>query len=231
MKYSACLDMDIGNRRLKWRCGEVSGFSTQAELPQLEHSVSRVRISCVRGNEEELSQRCRERFKCTPEFARSSSELKGVMNGYDNPTQLGVDRWLAIVAAWNACKSNCIVVDAGTALTVDFVKTNGQHKGGFIVPGLSTMKEQLAQSTAGVQVQYLENPDTLEFGSNTRNAVHNGAVLMCVSMIDAVFNRHASEKPEVFLTGGDAEVIQQHLKFPSILKPSLVFEGLELALE
>ena len=91
---------------------------------------------------------CRETIGRPPEFASSTDTAAGVRNGYSNPAQLGVDRWLAVIGAFHRHRDACCVVDAGTALTIDGVDATGQHLGGFIVPGPRLMVESLLTGTS-----------------------------------------------------------------------------------
>ena len=167
-----------------------------------------------------------------PEFAAATAELAGVTSGYEAPARLGVDRWLALVAAWNAARQAVVVVDLGTAATLDFVTADGRHLGGYIVPGLGLMAAALARDTAGVRVAGDLAPH-LGPGRNTAQAVRRGSTAMLLDFIEASVGRFADTgdgAPEVFLTGGDAEPLAGRLPFGVRVEPDLVLDGLALAL-
>jgi len=136
--------IDKGNTRLKWqlrRSGivEASGAEDKdvllsAVFGGLKSSdVSGVYVASVAEEdfENKLSAWAIEHAFPVPFFINSVEEECGVVNGYDNPNQLGVDRWLAMIAAYNKFDENLCIVDVGTALTIDFVLKDGRHIGGL----------------------------------------------------------------------------------------------------
>lgn len=228
------LDLDIGNSRTKWRFGQARGVASGAEAPTLTEWPDRVCVACVAAEREAIGARLLAAFNLRPEFAETTAKLAGVTCGYEDPASLGVDRWLALVAAWHRVKRPAVVVDVGTAATLDFVTLDGRHLGGYIVPGLGTMAETLARETAGVQVAEELAPELLP-GRNTEQAVRCGTTAMLVSFIEwsvAWFSSAGAggESPIVFLTGGDADNLAGRLAFPVRVEPDLVLDGLALAL-
>ena len=224
------LDVDIGNSRTKWRFGGVRGTAPGVLPPALEDVPDRVCIACVAAARDEILTRFEAAFGVRPEFAETVPELAGVTCGYENPALLGVDRWLALVAAWNMVRRPAVVADLGTAVTLDFVTGDGRHVGGYIVPGPGMMAKALARDTALVRVTGDLARDLLP-GRDTSQAVRRGTTAMLVSFIEwsvAQFSR--GESPVVFLTGGDAENVAGGLSLPVRVEPDLVFDGLALAL-
>ena len=232
MTPARILDVDIGNTRTKWRFGAMAGASGGVDAPALPVRPGRVRMACVAGDRRGIAERFEDAYAVRPEFAEPAPELAGVTCGYDEPTRLGVDRWLALVAAWNAVRRAVAVVDLGTAATLDFVTADGRHQGGYIVPGLGLMAAALARETAGVRVAGDLAPD-LGPGRSTAQAVRRGSTAMLLDFIAASVARFAevgSDSPEVFLTGGDAELLAGRLPFRVRVEPDLVLDGLALAL-
>ncbi|MCY4143339.1 MAG: type III pantothenate kinase [Gammaproteobacteria bacterium] len=229
-----CLDLDIGNSRTKWRCGPERGSVESGVLPQLHTSIDRVRVASVISSHGTIESSIRGNFGVDPEFAFSSHTLAGVTNCYKEPRTLGVDRWLALVAAWNSVRSSVLVIDAGTALTVDVANERGLHMGGYIAPGLETMRESLAADTDNVQVAFLSNcGSNLDFGTNTEEAVQNGLLSMVVAWLSRcriLAKGVCDNAPTVFLTGGDGERLSRWLDFSCQIRPDLVLEGLAIAL-
>ena len=119
----AVLDIDMGNTRTKWRCGDATGALPAPELPRPAAAPERVRVATVLGNRPAIAGAVKRRFGVEAEFAATSASLAGVRCGYDEPGQLGVDRWLAAVAAWQRVRDAVAVVSVGTAATVDAVDT------------------------------------------------------------------------------------------------------------
>ena len=238
---AGALDIDMGNSRTKWRCGAASGALPSPQLPALAEMPARVRVATVLGNRERIACAVKARFGVAAEFASVASRLQGVRCGYRQPRQLGVDRWLATVAAWRKVRRATVVVDAGTAATIDFVYADGRHEGGYIVPGLRLMRRALASDTADVRIACGAESDRPEAASSsakaaprdTRTAIAAGTSAMLCAFVDAAvadFAARCQGDPEVFLTGGDAPALAARLTLPVRLEPHLVLDGLALAL-
>ena len=236
------LELDIGNSRIKWRTlaaqgqavarghlsrRDLSGEMSWGELLPVQ-GIRRIRVSNVAGPEvaAHLDRWARDVLGIVPEYARATARTAGVTSGYGEPEKLGVDRWLALLAAWQELDRACVVVDAGTAVTVDVLDGSGTHQGGYIVPGLTLMLNALLSGTSGVRLS--AGPvASLAAGNCTSDAVLQGCTAMTVALIERA--RSGSELPLV-LTGGDAELLAPWLAAPSLLCPELVLDGLGLAL-
>lgn len=167
--------------------------------------------------------------------AQSASECAGLQNGYHDCSKLGVDRWLAMLGLWTKVRNAFCVVDAGTALTLDFVRCDGQHLGGYIVPGVRTMIGSLNTATAQIDCSLLAGGKNLLPGRNTVEAVQRGVVLGLAGSIDYILSRVSAElaieKMACFIGGGDAELIQPLLGPEWQLESSLVLSGLKAYLQ
>jgi type III pantothenate kinase len=247
------LDLDIGNTRIKWRLLDTGGFGysegVAANLVELfdatvsRHSVGRVRVACVRGGKllDELIRLLAENGQLQVEVAKVQRQCQGLSVAYEELDRLGVDRWLAMLAAFRDADGACVVVDCGTAVTVDLVEADGRHQGGYIVPGLRLMPDALTRNTA---IRLTGEPAWgLEPGNSTEDAIYHGALKMLVSLLELTVASELSglsvsrdELPTVYLTGGDAPLIARFARFQSLPKASLkqveglVFQGLALAL-
>ena len=119
------------------------------------------------------------RWRLTPEWLTATDAACGVTNRYARPAQLGADRWASLVAAWR--RSNltdlfppaCIVVNAGTAVTIDALDSDGVFRGGLILPGIALMLQALAENTSGLRVA---TGAFREFPDNTADAIFSGAI-------------------------------------------------------
>lgn len=226
------LDIDMGNTRTKWRFGDLSGALPSPELPILEIEPSRVRVATVLRNRDSVADAVTDRYRIDAEFAAPTAELAGVRCGYANPARLGVDRWLAVVAARQRSAGPVIVASVGTAATVDFVDADGKHEGGVIAPGWQLLRSSLDRETADVRSTGPPSPSTAP-GGDTQSAVSAGTFLMLVSFVDAAIkgfaDRHGYEA-QVFLTGGDADLLAAALPVSVRREPHLVLDGLEIAL-
>ena len=226
------LDIDMGNSRTKWRFGTSMGALPSPEVPALNIEPSRVRVATVLRNRDTLGRVIADRYGVDAEFAATAGELGGVRCGYPNPARLGVDRWLGAVAAWRLSGGPVIVISAGTAATVDFVDANGRHEGGHIVPGLRLLRDVLDRRTADVRANGLVESSTAP-GTDTETAVSSGTFLMLVAFAEAAIQGFAARHgydAEVFLTGGDADLLADGLSMPVRCEPHLILDGLEIAL-
>ena len=231
------LDIDMGNTRTKWRCGAETGALPSPQLPTPAIRPARVRVATVLRNESAVAEAVRERFGVAAEFAQVQRRIEGLVCGYRDLARLGVDRWLAILAAWHAIaerdKSALIVVCAGTACTVDFVTADGRHQGGYIAPGLRLLREVLQQRTVDVRAYGGSQSAALAPGRDTPSAVCAGTAAMLVGYVETAIaefrRRHAAT---VFVTGGDADALADGLSGAQRLRrvPTLVLDGLAIAL-
>jgi len=242
------LAIDAGNSRTKWAVfGEsdevqAQGVISNSELhestvPDAWQPCRRAVISNVAGEEirRSLTSLLQQRSISTS-WVKASAHACGVINSYDFPERLGTDRWVALIAAWQQFRAPCVVVNAGTALTVDalVVNENGQgiFLGGLIVPGLRLMQQSLVGAAAGIKgaggsLQY--------FPSTTENAIHTGALSAMAGAVNSMLVKlelHTGQSPHCIVSGGDAALMQEmlvHYRVGKIvMAENLVLQGLLL---
>ena len=240
------LECDIGNTRCKWRLlqnGKVErsgSFSHEGGFGELNQlcDVNRVRVASV------ASATIVDNFTAqlallhlTPEFAVSTVTAAGVSNAYHDPGKLGVDRWLAVVAAYNLLNGAALIVDAGSALTLDLVDSGGCHQGGYIAPGFELMKSSLLAGTGKVRFVAGVPANGVEFGTTTLDAVNAGVLasgLGAITVATTVAKNQLKQDIPVLLTGGDAHIIAMHLAEQGhrelMVLPDLVLDGLRWVL-
>ncbi len=165
--------------------------------------------------------------------AKVESNAFGVTCGYPEYNNLGIDRWLAVLAAEKLFPNeNLVVVDAGTALTVDFLSSSKKHLGGWIIPGLDLMQSSIVAKAPGV---FAEEEKTREnFGSDTPSAVFNGCFYACVASIERavkLLQNKSGEEVRLVLTGGNSLQLAQELSTPYSYEQFLVFAGLKRFLD
>ena len=243
MACADVLDLDIGNTRTKWRCGALAGALPAPELPALAVKPRRVRIANVGGDQGAVAAAVRRSYGVSAEFAVVTPALGGVSCGYRQPEQLGIDRWLASVAAWRQARTATVVVGAGTAITVDFVAADGRHRGGYIAPGLALLAAALRRGTADAGIRDAAAPPGEDAprrngapsalpvgtpGRSTTEAVASGVATMLAGFVEAAVAGAA--EAEVFLTGGDAPALAAVWHRPLRQVPTLVLDGLAIAL-
>jgi len=241
------LELDCGNSLIKWRIlcekqvrafGAVSCavqlFAALDNLPCL--SLRGARMVCVRTDEEsrELVNEIAIRYGIQTHCARAEAFCGGVHNGYVDNRCLGVDRWVAALGAYQQAQGACLVLDLGTALTADFIAADGQHLGGFICPGMPMMRNQLRAHTGRIRYEDSTAAGVLEDlspGRSTVEAVERGCALMLQGFAKnqlELAQRYWGENFQIFLTGGDAELLESVLPQVQIC-PDLMFIGLSVA--
>ncbi|WP_415880597.1 type III pantothenate kinase [Methylomonas sp. TEB] len=154
---------------------------------------------------------------------QSSQTAFNVKNAYAEPEKLGVDRWLALQAAHRYYPGDTCVVDCGTAITIDFIESDGRHLGGLISPGLLLMKKSLANNTAALP--FSEDQAETSLAVVTAAAINNGTLLAAAGLVEAALVRQPKAY-QLVLSGGDGEMLARHLAVPSIVDGDLVFKGL-----
>ncbi len=236
------LEIDMGNSRIKWRLrsqsarlagGVLEGsFETLTEHLILEQPLEQVWVASVLNPE--INQRftlwCELFLGVRPQFAQSQRCCAGLINGYQDFERLGVDRWLAMVAAFSVRGGPALVVQAGSAITVDLITASGQHLGGYIGPGLGMMRRSLSTETDRVDPGVDPwRSLSLDPGTDTQRAVQAALGAMALGVIERgwdVLKEHASfAEPMIYLAGGDGPLLHEHLP-RAFLAPELVLDGL-----
>ena len=225
--------IDIGNTAIKWQLRESKQISDTGRgdvrhlmlwLESLGNVPSQqVAVSCVRDDEfaGELHDALIHLGCSSVVFAESSATHAGVTNAYANPNSLGVDRWLAVLGLKSLGHESGIVIDVGTACTIDILEEN-RHVGGFILPGPRLACDALVANTD--KIRYATAPPaTLEPGSNTGECVVSGAWLTVVGAVKEIAMRYPH--CPLFLAGGAAPTLID-LGVEGELVTDLVFDGL-----
>lgn len=165
----------------------------------------------------------------TAEFAVTTKSVFGVTCGYTNPSQLGVDRWVSMLAAKAMVPNEAVcVIDCGTAVTIDTISVQGKHLGGLIAPGLDIMRDGLIKNTKGISAHSMKSKVSL-FGKDTQSGVDSGSVYAVVATIDRIAEEIRKKIPsriKFILTGGTASLIKPLLRGKYQYEPDLVLLGL-----
>jgi len=241
------LELDCGNSLIKWRILAASQIFASGAVRQAEQLFSALdalpalalraaRMVCVRSDEEceSLAGEISVRYAIPIHCARSQVSCGAVRNGYADYQRLGVDRWVAVLGAWQEARGACLLLDLGTALTADFVAADGAHLGGFICPGMPLMRGQLRSHTRRIRYEDSEAAGALHDlspGRSTVEAVERGCLLMLQGFAKAqleLARQQLGADFQVFLTGGDAPLLAPVLP-QARLRPDLMFVGLAIA--
>jgi type III pantothenate kinase len=240
--------VDIGNTRIKWALFDAGRIvspgsavhrgaidtalrTLAAALPQ---QVRRILVANVAGEAIAGQLRTLAGARATVEFVAPTAERFGVRCAYAAPARLGVDRWLAVLAAHRGAGGAACVISAGTAVTFDAVDAAGTHLGGLILPGAQLFAAALDRGTSAigatpVAVAVPEGLDLL--GRDTATAVGHGAMLALAAALDRAVRTVAAAlatSPKVYLTGGDAMPLRSWLETDVEQRADLVLEGLAL---
>ncbi|MCX7180605.1 MAG: type III pantothenate kinase [Proteobacteria bacterium] len=221
------LCLDAGNSRLKYGLFDGSGWRMRGALnyqalddltTQLPVQPSRIVACNVAGESVQLRiEALAKNLDLPVTWLTSSAATCDVTNGYDNPRQLGADRWAALIAARALHAGPALVVMAGTATTIDALDDSGRFRGGLILPGLSLMRVALASNTADLPHaagHYKAQP------TNTNDAIVSGvihATLGAIERMRATLGKDAL----CLLSGGAAAELAPHLNQPHRLIDNL----------
>lgn len=228
--------IDAGNTRLKWVRVEDGRWGTQgssdyrdwAEFERALAGAPDCFVASVAGAAQvQVLAGVLAAAGARATWLAAAAAFGEVKNGYDKPQQLGVDRWMGLIAARARSREAVLVVSAGTALTADALAADGRFLGGVIVPGLALMRQALQRSTAGVAPP---DGNVAAFPRTTDDAVESGLVAALCGAARQQYGYlavQAGVAPHCLLSGGDAERIRPHLGLPAEIVPTLVLEGIE----
>ena len=234
------LALDAGNTRIKWGVASGSGWAASGAVPtaragdladalRTAPKAARAIASNVAGPavQKELEEACLS-LGLPLRVIRSEAAQLGVANGYRDPSQLGSDRWAALVAAHRAHAGHQLVANAGTALTIDALTADGKFLGGIIVPGPALMRASLDRGTAGLR---LTQGEFHPFPTRTADAITSGAIQAAVGAVTRMRDAMAASgapPARVVLSGGAAGEIAPHLPIEVAIHENLVLDGLVL---
>jgi len=235
------LYLDFGNTRVKWCLGQKMDVGVQqyhefdAWLQSLsgQSQVAGVVVASVldQARQALLTEAIQCYLAVPVRRCVVTGEALGVRCAYADVSRLGIDRWLAVLAAWSREKSACVVADLGTAATLDFIDSAGVHMGGFIVSGLELSLRGLLSGTANIKPSASGfEVASLKPGINTTQAVYNGALHALVALIESSYQNLLKSSPEakLILAGGDAPLVGSHLSSSFEQAQGLVFDGMRL---
>jgi type III pantothenate kinase len=241
--------VDVGNTRIKWAQlvdGRLFSHGSAIHRESLEAAIDALAVALPAGAKRIVAANVAgERVAASLlalaaqrgaelEFAAVSAERLGVRCAYEDPRRLGVDRWVAILAAYRLAAGAVCVVSAGTAVTFDAVDDMGRHLGGLIVPGARLFATALDRYTSNIGRTTARGamPRGLELlGRDTDTAVSHGAWLALAATVDravVTVGQELGAAPAVYVTGGDAATLRPWLETKTEERADLVLEGLAL---
>lgn len=247
MSDPAKLLIDIGNTRTKWVLAQGGEFIDRgsvlnAELPSykfdLSESVESVCACCVASDQyfEKVHRKIELQFGLSIDRVGVDKVRDGMVNRYQTLDRLGADRWIAAIGARQIePQGPLIVIDAGTAVTIDLVSNTNHFKGGVILPGGLMMHDALVGRTAGILSVPLQVDSVI--GRSTEECVNAGVLYGLVGGIERVVKEmqlsltHGKTEQgrmiaEVLICGGDAEQLLPLLPATYRYQPDTIFRGL-----
>ena len=244
-----CL-IDFGNTRCKWvlpqegqpLSAETMAYSSAEISERIEEilevlpfqSCNEIHIVSVLGEifEQQLKKALSSISNIDPVFYSAAIHKYGVKLSYKDPSTYGVDRYAAIIAAHHSSQCAKIIVDCGTAITVDALDEKGAHLGGLIIPGVRLMRSLLASKAA--MIPSIENEIPVELlNHSTQAALQSGSVLSLRHGLYSIIqemSQHIGSHVEVYVTGGEIDLLGL-LEHDFIHRPNLVLEGLQIMLD
>ena len=243
------LAIDIGNTRLKWAqyaspqpgatlLGQGAVFletiDTLADNEWRRLPAPGSMLGCVvagEGVKRRVEEQLEELWDIEPRWVVSTAKACGVTNGYDHPSRLGVDRWVALIAARHRVLAHgrarpALVVMVGTAVTVDALDANGRFLGGLILPGFGLMLRALEMGTAGLKAP---TGEPVDFPTNTSDALMSGGADAIAGAVERMHHKLTAltgDAPALVMTGGAAVKLAPITGLPFETVDTLIFEGL-----
>ncbi|MCG8392313.1 MAG: type III pantothenate kinase [Pseudomonadales bacterium] len=237
------LFVDVGNTAIKWRlrdgarvrqggCRHEREWARVVDTilsPDEAPKVSQVWVASVAGPaaDADIASLLQGLTGVAPAFYYSCGADFGVSSCYPDPRKLGVDRWVALIEGFQRYGA-CVIIDCGSALTIDAVSGEGDFLGGYIVPGLGMLRGALLRDTADVHIE--PGSAQLGLGRSTGECVHNGLLRMSVAFVTDVvveLRQVLDDTCKVLITGGDAPELIGAFPFEFEHLPDLVLDGLE----
>ncbi len=244
--------VDVGNSRIKWRLLERPHDQQQAlphsgrDFPALlasawqalpRREISEIWVGCVAGPDMEQALRIyvKQHWESAKViFVRAESRAGGVHNAYPRAETLGVDRWLALIAAHHLGIAPCAIADCGSALTLDALDDGGRHLGGLILPGEDILRRSLSQhihALRGLDDQEVSGGESNLglFNSDTLGGVRMGIRFAAIALIERFMKeleQHLDRSPQLLITGGEAPRLLPGLGMSCRHVPDLVLQGL-----
>jgi type III pantothenate kinase len=214
--YACAYSGDWSERLQRWMSGLDSKHCYQSSVLDAERQAR-------------LDALLAENFAEAVTRFRSEARAGGVINGYERPAQLGVDRWLAMIGASELVSGDCIVIDAGSAITLDLLRADGRHLGGAILPGLNTSLQRFRKIFSHIDFDDPRIGRCDQPGCSTEAAIQIDYPRDSIERLRELVNDwmcHLDPNASLVLAGGDAPRLQSRLERPCRIVPDLVFLGM-----
>ena len=232
MNNRKILAIDVGNSYIKWQLERepVATIAHSEFDPQIWDKlqvINQVLLSCVvTATAIKIQNYCKQRN--IPLFIATVENFSSYRTEYKNRNNLGIDRYLASLKAYSDCNTNVIVIDAGTALTIDVVNAKGVHLGGYILPGANKMLDSLSSTDIANYDNAIAVSNNL--GTDTNSCILNAINSIALAMVNFIIAKDSLANAKIYITGGGAgnliKVFKADNKTISYSK-TLVLDGLK----
>ena len=201
----------------------------------LKRDIDEILFTSVIGTKENklIIDRLKKIFKSNIKQIKSSSSLLGVSNGYIQPKKLGDDRWATIVASSLLHEEPLIIVDCGTAISIDVVNAKGMHLGGYILGGFDGYGKSFKNAYHLKNIKIKEGVASQKkyFPKKTEDGITEGYLLMVISAIENTYNqvkKNQNTPPRLLISGGYGKIISKRLPVKNKYEPDLVLKSIGL---
>ena len=237
--------IDIGNTQIKlgiWREGKLKRCQkcNHANLRPIINKYKSmtfervVYVSVVSDDlENRISNYLKKTFSLKPNRIKSTSSLLGVKNGYKYPYKLGDDRWCTIVGSYNLFKKPLILIDCGTAISIDCVDGKARHNGGYILSGFDGYRNSFdqAHNLKNMKGYKIKKSFKISLARETSHAIINGYIMMVNTVVERIyqeFSKRIDASPLVIVTGSYGEEVLSYSSLKTSYEPDLVLKSIGL---
>lgn len=237
------LVVDIGNSRIKWASVTAGVLSDQGASDYQDETLAAELDAAFKlldppaaiaycsvgasATGKILERWASERWGIAAIRVRVAAEGFGVRCAYAQPETLGADRWAALVASRHKHNSAAVVVDCGTAITLDAISEGGEHLGGVILPGVTLMRRALTRHTDQIPERYSRSREVL--AKSTADGVAAGTLYAAAAAVDRLSQELGAFLPPAsarILTGGAMDLLRPLMTTEFETEPYLVLYGL-----
>ena len=238
--------IDLGNSRMKWLFSEAgqmsdysaffykkSGLQILLEKNLINIKPQKVALSSVGGSaiNAEICDWFDRHWGVKVARATTQKQQLNVVNAYQDVSAMGVDRWLAMLAAYHQHQQAVCVIDCGSAVTCDVITQQAQHLGGLIMPGLTMMQNALLAGAQGVNACLDSHQSHAILQNRTQLAVSSGCINLLITGLEGLFKKYEQQVEGDLLcvvTGGDGQLLANEMQINCIYERDLVLLGLNL---
>ena len=235
--------IDIGNTTSSFGLWDSSKLSMITNIDNkkflttakkyIKNDINEILFTSVIGRSEnkKVNDQLKKLFKCKIKKIKSESELLKIKNGYTQPGKLGDDRWATIVASYIYYKKPLIIIDCGTAVSIDMVNKKGAHMGGYILAGFDGYKKSVksAHHLRDTKIKESISLQKKTFPKQTSEGITKGYLIMVISTIESLYNQIIKNEkvfPKILISGGYGEIISKNLSVKNKYEHNLVLKSL-----